>query len=55
MAMPTREGELGETVFDGTTTWLCLGGTQWVMDLPLESDALIRQRGINDLDDNGPL
>jgi hypothetical protein len=55
MAMPTHEGELGETVFDGTATWLCLGGTQWVTDLPLESDALIRQRGVRDLNDNGQL
>lgn len=52
MAKPTREGELGETVFDGVTTWLCLGGTEWVMNLPPVSDALIRQRGLDDFNDN---
>jgi hypothetical protein len=50
VAKPTRKGELGETVFDGSTTWLCLGGSEWVTSLPQESDPLIRQRSLRELD-----
>lgn len=55
MDKPTREGNLGDTYFDGTTTWLCLGGSDWVMNLPAESDALIRQRSLRDFDENDGL
>jgi hypothetical protein len=50
MGTPKHSGELGDTVFDGVTTWLCLGGTEWVMKLPAESDALIRQRNLRDIE-----
>jgi hypothetical protein len=50
MGKPKHNGELGDTVFDGATTWLCLGGNEWVMRLPAESDAMIRQRNLRDLE-----
>lgn len=27
--IPFSPGELGDTVFDGTTTWVCFGGMDW--------------------------
>ncbi|MFI5540650.1 hypothetical protein ACIA5H_30075 [Nocardia sp. NPDC051900] len=44
MPKPTHEGKAGETVFDGTTTWLCLGGNKWVDKLGRESDPLNRRK-----------
>lgn len=31
---PITRGQLGDTHFDGETTWLCMGGTEWVDHLP---------------------
>jgi hypothetical protein len=50
MGRPKHNGELGDTVFDGITTWLCLGGNEWVMKVSPESDALIRQRNLRDIE-----
>jgi hypothetical protein len=33
---PNYTGHLGDTTFDGETTWLCMGGTEWVDHLPVE-------------------
>lgn len=49
MAKPTHEGQIGDTWYDdeGQKTWLCLGGTDWVEDLPPEhgaSEIIYRQQ-----------
>ena len=55
MAKPTKEGAIGDIHFDGATTWICLGGTDWVVSLPTETDALIRQRNMQDSEGNDRL
>ncbi|MEN4472853.1 hypothetical protein [Mycolicibacterium cosmeticum] len=51
MAKPTRKGELGETVFDGEFTWMCLGGTKWTKHIDRESEALHRNRFDDELEE----
>jgi hypothetical protein len=31
---PTHTGALGDTVFDGDTTWVCIGVGEWVDRIP---------------------
>jgi len=51
MAKPTRDGEPGETEFDGQVTWVCLGGSRWTKHIERESDALYRRRDDDDLEE----
>lgn len=51
---PIKTGTLGDIEFDGAITWVCLGGTDWVSSLPVEGEALIRQKSLHDLDGEQP-
>ncbi len=36
---PTKPGKLGDIEFDGTTTWVCMGGTDWTNHIERELPA----------------